>query len=105
MYRAGINDPEDVFLWMGDSLFPMEIDVALDFRHEDIYKLNDLTKRVEKLSNHDRVKLGAVVSLARPERADQICRLIDNLALFELRPAFLLTADSSRILVQKVWRS
>lgn len=35
MHRAGINDPEDISLWMGDSLFPMEIDVALDFRHED----------------------------------------------------------------------
>ena len=78
MRRIGINDPEDVSLWMGDSLFPMEVDVALDFRHEVIYKLNDLAKRVEKLSNQDRMKLGAVVSLAGPKRADQVCRLIDS---------------------------
>lgn len=35
MKRAGITDPKDLSLRMGDSLFPMEIDVALDFPHED----------------------------------------------------------------------
>lgn len=35
MKRAGITDPRDLSLRMGDSLFPMEIDVALDFPHED----------------------------------------------------------------------
>ena len=101
MHRAGINDPEDISLWMGDSLFPMEIDVALDFRHEDIYKLNDLAKRVEKLSNNDRVKLGAVVSLAGPKRADQVCRLIDNLALFEFAPGAHTPAEYGRFMIQK----
>lgn len=101
MRRIGINDPEDVSLWMGDSLFPMEVDVALDFRHEDIYKLNDLAKRVEKLSNQDRMKLGAVVSLAGPKRADQVCRLIDNLALFEFAPGAHTPAEYGRFMIQK----
>ena len=101
MYRAGINDPEDISLWMGDSLFPLEIDVALDFRHEDVYKINDLAKRVEKLSNNDRVKLGAVVSLAGPERAEQVCRLIDNLALFEFAPGAHTPAEYGRFMIQK----
>ena len=101
MYRAGINAPEDVSLWMGDSLFPMEIDAALDFRHEDIYKINDLAKRVEKLSNDDRVKLGAVVSMTESEGADQICRLIDNLALFEFAPGAHTPAEYGRFMIQK----
>ena len=101
MHRAGINDPEDISLWMGDSLFPMEIDVALDFRHEDIYKINDLAKRVEKLSNDDRVKLGAVVSMTESEGADQICRLIDNLALFEFAPGAHTPAEYGRFMIQK----
>lgn len=35
MKRAGITDPGDLSLRMGDSLFPVEIDVALDFQCED----------------------------------------------------------------------
>ena len=36
MKRAGITDPGDLSLRMGDSLFPVEIDVALDFQCEDM---------------------------------------------------------------------
>lgn len=101
MSRIGINAPEDVSLWMGDSLFPIEVDVALDFKHEDIYKLNDLAKRVEKLSNHDRMKLWAVVSLAEPKRANQVCRLIDNLALFEFAPGAHTPAEYGKYMIQE----
>ena len=62
MKRAGITDPGDLSLRMGDSLFPVEIDVALDFQREDIYALNELAKAVDKLSNDDRMKLGVVVA-------------------------------------------
>ena len=81
--------------------YESDIDVALDFRHEDIYKLNDLAKCVEKLSNNDRVKLGAVVSLAGPKRAEQVCRLIDNLALFEFAPGAHTPAEYGRFMIQE----
>ena len=42
MRRSGITDPRDMCLWMGDSLFPKEVDAALDFRRENIHELNAL---------------------------------------------------------------
>ena len=81
MRRSGITDPRDMCLWMGDSLFPKEVDAALDFRRENIYELNALAMAVDKLSNDDRGKLGAAVSMEKPECARQIRRLAENLNL------------------------
>ena len=81
MRRSGITDPRDMCLWMGDSLFPKEVDAALDFRRENIHELNALAMAVEKLSNDDRRKLGAAVSMEKPECARQIRRLAENLNL------------------------
>lgn len=101
MHRARINDPADLSLWMGDSLFPMEIDVALDFRHEDIYDLNELAEAVKKLSNDDRMKLGAVVGMAQPKYASQICRLAENLDLFEFAPGAHTPAEYGKFMIQQ----
>ena len=55
--RSGIVDPKDMCFRMGDSMFPEEVDVALDFRCEDIYELNDLAQAVGKLSHNDSIFL------------------------------------------------
>lgn len=101
MKRAGITDPKDLSLRTGDSLFPMEIDVALDFPHEDIYELNELANAVEKLSNADRIKLGVVVGMAQPENANQICRLAENLDLFEFAPGAHTPAEYGKFMIQQ----
>ena len=101
MKRAGITDPGDLSLRMGDSLFPVEIDVALDFQCEDIYALNELAKAVDKLSNDDRMKLGVVVGTARPENANQICRLAENLDLFEFAPGAHTPAEYGKFMIQQ----
>lgn len=101
MKRAGITDPGDLSLRMGDSLFPVEIDVALDFQCEDIYALNELAKAVDKLSNDDRMKLGVVVGMARPENANQICRLAENLDLFEFAPGAHTPAEYGKFMIQQ----
>ena len=62
--RSGIVDSKDICFRMGDSMFPEEVDVALDFRCEDIYELNDLAQAVSKLSHNDCIKLGAAVSIS-----------------------------------------
>ncbi len=99
--RTGITDPGDLSLRMGDSLFPVEIDVALDFPREDIYELNELAKTVEKLSNADRIKLGVVVGMAQPENASQICRLAENLDLFEFAPGAHTPAEYGKFMIQQ----
>ena len=79
MARSGIADPEDMRFQFAESMFPDEVDVALDFQYESIYELNELAQAVDRLSMDDRKKLGAVVSMAEPEYAMQIRHLAENL--------------------------
>lgn len=104
MERAGIADPADLLLWMGDSMFPEEVDVALDFRREDIYELNALALAVARLSNDDRQKLGAAVDLARPECAGQIYQLAENLDLFDFAPGAHTPAEYGKYMIQQSGR-
>ena len=62
------------------------MDAALDFRCDNIHELNELALVVDKLSYDDRKKLGAAVSMAKPENASQIRRLAENMDLFEFAP-------------------
>ncbi len=62
------------------------MDVALDFRCDNIHELNELALVVDKLSYDAREKLGAAVSMAKPENAGQIRRLAENLDLFAFAP-------------------
>lgn len=104
MERAGIADPADMLLWMGDSMFPEEVDVALDFRREDIYELNALALAVARLSNDDRQKLGAAVDLARPECAGQIYQLAENLDQFDFAPDVQTPAEYGKYMIQQSGR-
>lgn len=83
--RSGI-EPQDMRLVFGDSQFPDEVDVVLDFRNETLDDLNTLALAVEKLSQADWNKLGAVVALAQPECASEICQLAENLDQFDFAP-------------------
>lgn len=86
MLRSGIENPEDMCFRFGESVFPSEVDLALDYRNESIYELNDLALCVERLSAADHRKLGAVVTMAEPEHAYQIRHLAENLDQFEFAP-------------------
>ena len=86
---------------MGDSMFPEEVDVALDFRCEDIYELNELAQAVGKLSHDDCIKLGAAVSIAEPECASQIRHLAENLVLFEFAPGARTPAEYGKYMIQE----
>ena len=101
MQRSGIADPKDMRFWMADSSFPEEVDVALDFRCDDVHGLNELALAVGKLSNDDRIKLGAAVSMAGPECASQICRLAENLDLFEFAPGVHTPLEYGKYMIQK----
>lgn len=99
--RSGIVDSKDMCFRMGDSMFPEEVDVALDFRCEDIYELNELAQAVGKLSHDDCIKLGAAVSIARPECAGQIRHLAENLVLFEFAPGARTPAEYGKYMIQE----
>lgn len=101
MQRSGITDPKDMCLWIADSAFPEEVDVALDFRCDNIHELNELALAVEKFSILDRKKLGAAVSMAKPEKASQIRRLAENMDLFEFAPGAHTPAEYGKYMIQE----
>ena len=99
--RSGIADPKDMRLFIADSSFPEEVDVALDFQCDNIHELNELALVVEKFSIHDRKKLGAAVSMAKPENASQIRRLAENMDLFEFAPGAHTPEEYGKYMIQK----
>ena len=101
MVRSGITDPADMRFRFSESMFPDEVDAALDFRYENIYELNDLALAVSKLSVEAQKKLGAVVEMAEPEYASQICRLAENLDQFEFAPGAHTPAEYGRFMIQE----
>ena len=101
MARSGISDPADMRFRFSESMFPDEVDAALDFRYENIYELNDLALAVSKLSAEAQKKLGAVVEMAEPEYASQICRLAENLDQFEFAPGAHTPAEYGRFMIQE----
>ena len=101
MARSGIADPEDMRFRFAESMFPDEVDVALDFQYENIFELNELAQAVNKLSNSDHEKLGAVVEMAEPESASQIRHLAENLDQFEFAPGAHTPAEYGRYMIQE----
>ena len=101
MVRSGITDPADMRFRFSESMFPDEVDATLDFRYENIYELNDLALAVSKLSMEAQKKLGAVVEMAEPEYASQICRLAENLDQFEFAPGAHTPAEYGRFMIQE----
>ena len=101
MVRSGITDPADMRFRFSESMFPDEVDAALDFRYENIYELNDLALAVSKLSVEAQKKLGAVVEMAEPEYASQICRLAENLDQFEFAPGAHTPAEYGRFMIKE----
>ncbi|MBQ3193899.1 MAG: antirestriction protein ArdA [Oscillospiraceae bacterium] len=101
MARSGIADPEDMRFRFAESMFPDEVDAALDFRYEGIFELNELAQAVDKLSMDDRKKLGAVVAMAEPEYAMQIRHLEENLDQFEFAPGVHTPAEYGKFMIQE----
>ena len=101
MVRSGITDPADMRFRFSESMFPDEVDAALDFRYENIYELNDLALAVSKLSVEAQKKLGAVVEMAEPESASQIRHLAENLDQFEFAPDAHTPAAYGRYMIQE----
>ena len=86
LQRAGITDSADVRLRMEDTQLPDEVDVLLDMEQESLADLNALAQAADALSTDDMKKLGAVVTMAKPQNAEQVKNLAENLDLFDFAP-------------------
>ena len=101
MERSGIADPADMRFRFAESMLPSEVDSMLNFQHESIFELNDMAKAVSKLSPSDQKKLGAVVAMAEPEYASQVCHLAENLEQFEFVPGVHTPAEYGKYMIQE----
>ena len=101
LLRAGITDPPEIRLRLGESHLPDEVDVLLDMEQESLADLNALAQVADTLSTDDLKKLGAVVAMAKPETAAQIKRLAENLELFDFAPDAHTPEEYGKYMIQQ----
>ena len=102
LQRAGITDPENVHLRLEDTQLPDEVDVLLDMEQESLADLNALAQATEdELCSDDIKKLGAVVTLAKPQNAEQIKNLVENLDLFDFAPGAHSPVEYGKYMIQQ----
>ncbi len=101
LQRAGITDPADVRLRLEDSQLPDEVDVLLDMEQESLADLNALAQATDTLSTDNMKKLGAVVTLAKPQNAEQVKNLVENLDLFDFAPGAHSPAEYGKYMIQQ----
>ena len=101
LQRAGITDPADVRLRLEDTQLPDEVDVLLDMEQESLTDLNALAQNADELSSDDIKKLGAVVTLAKPQTAEQVKNLVENLDLFDFAPGAHTPEEYGKYMIQQ----
>ena len=101
LQRAGITAPLDIQLRLEDTQLPNEVDVLLDMEQESLAGLNVLAQATDELSSDDMKKLGAVVTLAKPQNAEQIKNLVENLDLFDFAPGAHTPEEYGRYMIQQ----
>ena len=104
LLRGGITDPADVRLRLEDSQLPNEVDVLLDMEYETLSDLNALAQAADALSTDDLKKLGAVVTMAKPQNAAQIKNLAESLDLFDLAPGAHTPQEYGKYMIQQSGR-
>lgn len=97
--RSGVNI-HDARIWYEDSLLPSEVEEVLEGQREDLFALNDMATAIAALSDLEQKKLTAVMEMAKPECAGEICELAKNLELFEFAPKVRTPAEYGRYMIQ-----
>ena len=101
LQRAGITAPLDIQLRLEYTQLPNEVDVLLDMEQESLAGLNVLAQATDELSSDDMKKLGAVVTLAKPQNAEQIKNLVENLDLFDFAPGAHTPEEYGKYMIQQ----
>lgn len=99
--RAGITGADELHLRLEGSQLPDEVDVLLDMEKESLSDLNLLAQAANGLSNDDLNKLGAVMTLAKPQTATQIKNLVENLDLFDFAPDAHTPEEYGKYMIQQ----
>ena len=101
LLRGGIMNPADARLHLEDTQLPDEVDMLLDMEQESLADLNALAKAARPLSNDNMKKLGAAVTLAKPQNAEQVKNLVKNLDLFDFAPGAHTPEEYGKYMIQQ----
>ena len=101
LQRAGITGHADIRLRLEDSQLPNEVNVLLDMDHDSLEDLNALAQATNALSTDEVEKLGAAVTLAKPQNAEQVKNLAENLDLFDFAPDAHSPAEYGKYMIQQ----
>ena len=101
MLRAGISSCGEMQLRLSDTKLPDEAVCALDIERESLFELNRLCRVCANLGEADFEKLGAVCQMAKPACAENLCRLTENLDLFDFAPDVHTPEEYGRYIIQK----
>lgn len=101
LQRAGIADSADARLRLEHSQLPDEVNVPLDMEHESLEELNELAQTTNALSTDNIKKLGAALTLAKPQNAEQVKNLAENLDLFDFAPGAHSPAEYGKYMIQQ----
>ena len=86
LQSSGIEISAYARLRLEHSQLPDEVNALLDMEHESLADLNALAQATNNFSTDDIKKLGAAVTLAKPQNAEQVKNLAENLDLFDFAP-------------------
>ena len=101
LQRAGITDCADLRLRLEDSQLPNEVNVLLDMEQESLADLNALAQATDALSTDDIKKLCAVVTLTKPQNAEQVKNLVESLDLFDFAPGAHSPTEYGKYMIQQ----
>ena len=101
LQRAGITEPADAHIRLEDTQLPNEVNVLLDMEYESLANINALAQAAGALSTDDIKKLGAAVTLAKPQNAEQVKNLAENLDLFDFAPGAHSPAEYGKYMIQQ----
>lgn len=101
MMRAGLVSFDDMRLRFVESNMPESVDAAINFEHEGILELNEMSKEIKALPDADKAKLDAVAMYVQPQYAFQMKLLAENLDLFDFIPGVQNAEEYGRYMIQE----
>lgn len=101
MMRAGLVSFDDMRLRFVESNMPESVDAAINFEHEGILELNEMSKEIKALPDADKAKLDAVAMYVQPQYAFQMKLLAKNLDLFDFIPGVQNAEEYGRHMIQE----
>ena len=107
LLRAGIDDLSDAHMLLDSHDLPEKVAEALHLkflRGSEIPELNRMCQAIEPLQRADREKLNAVVQLAEPQNAYEVCQLVENLDQFDFIPKVHTPEEYGKYMIQQSGR-